>query len=130
MAAAFLKRKGKDQEKAPQEVVIANQKIILNSRGLIPAIIQRVSREQSIVLSLVYMNREALEMSLKSGELYIYRRSKGRIEKAGEDTYSAVPIDTIMVDKNRRVLLVTVTGERGTLPKQTFVQAIYPEEIR
>jgi len=53
-----------------------------DEKGLIPAIIQdEISGE---VLTLCYMNKEALEKTIQEGKIYVYRRSKGKLMMKGE----------------------------------------------
>lgn len=53
-----------------------------DEKGLIPAIIQdEISGE---VLTLCYMNKEALEKTIQEGKVYVYRRSKGKLMMKGE----------------------------------------------
>lgn len=50
--------------------------------GLIPAVAQDEASGQ--VLMLAYMNREALEMTLRTGKMHYYRRSTGGLWLKGE----------------------------------------------
>ena len=50
------------------------------SRGLVPVIVQDMKGE---VLTLAYMNREALKLTLETGYAHYYSRSKGRIRMKG-----------------------------------------------
>lgn len=53
-----------------------------DEKGLIPAIIQdEISGE---VLTLCYMNKDALEKTIQEGKIYVYRRSKGKLMMKGE----------------------------------------------
>ena len=58
------------------------EKIKFDEKGLIPAIIQdEVSGE---VLTLCYMNKDALCKTLDEGKVYVFRRSKGKLMLKGE----------------------------------------------
>jgi len=59
-------------------------KIKFNADGLIPAIIYDV--EDNRPLTLCYMNREALEATINSGKVHVFRRSKGRLMLKGEQS--------------------------------------------
>ncbi len=50
--------------------------------GLIPAVI--VEAEGGEVLTLCYMNEEALRETLRTRMVHVYRRSRGRVMKKGE----------------------------------------------
>ena len=58
------------------------QSLKFDEKGLIPAIIQdEISGE---VLTLCYMNKEALEKTILDGKVYVFRRSKGKLMMKGE----------------------------------------------
>ena len=57
-------------------------KLNFNDRGLIPAVIQ--DSKTGKVLTLCYMNKEALERTLAEGKVYVFRRSKNKIMLKGE----------------------------------------------
>jgi len=52
--------------------------------GLIPAIVQDANTNK--VLMLGYMNREALEMTNKTGKVTFYSRTKKRLWTKGEES--------------------------------------------
>lgn len=128
MSAWFSREKETPKTPSRREVQLGNHKIYLNNRGLIPAIIECAAEKGSIVLNLVYLNLEALQMTLSSGELYIFKRSKNRVMKVGEDKQQSVPIDTVMVSKNHRSLLITIPEECCGLVGQHFTDALYPKK--
>lgn len=53
-----------------------------NDQGLIPAIIQDVPSKR--VVTLCYLNREALKKTLTEGKVYVFRRSQNRLMLKGE----------------------------------------------
>jgi len=53
-----------------------------DEKGLIPAIIADYSTRMP--LTLCYMNREAIERTLETGKVHVFRRSKGRVMIKGE----------------------------------------------
>ncbi|MEE8359433.1 MAG: phosphoribosyl-AMP cyclohydrolase, partial [Candidatus Omnitrophota bacterium] len=57
-------------------------KLKFNEKGLIPAVIQ--DADENRVLTLCYMNRDALEKTLKEGKVYVFRRSKNALMLKGE----------------------------------------------
>ena len=107
-------------------MTIAGKKIILNSRGLIPAVIQMKADTCSEVVNLVYLNQEAFEMTVSSGELYLYRRSKRMVEKFAVNSRDDFKIQTIFISKNQRSLLVTIALDEETLPDTLFIHKIFP----
>ena len=77
-----------------------------NEQGLIPAIIQDVKSKQ--VLTLCYLNRIALEKSLKEGKVYLFRRSQNRLMLKGETSGHIQRIKAMHVDCEGKSLLVLV----------------------
>jgi len=60
-----------------------------NEKGLIPAIIQDFKTGK--VLTLCYMNKEALEKTLKEGKVWLFRRSKDKLMiKGGSSGHTQV----------------------------------------
>ncbi|MBX7490174.1 bifunctional phosphoribosyl-AMP cyclohydrolase/phosphoribosyl-ATP diphosphatase HisIE [Helicobacter turcicus] len=74
--------------------------------GLIPAVAQDYQTHE--VLMLGFMNKEALELSLESGFVYYFSRSKGRIWKKGEQSGHTQKIRTIALDCDKDSLLIGV----------------------
>jgi phosphoribosyl-AMP cyclohydrolase len=78
--------------------------------GLIPVITQDAGSLE--VLTLAYINREALEKSLETGWAHYYRRSHGRVMKKGETSGNVQRITGILTDcdNDSVVYLVDQTG--------------------
>lgn len=74
--------------------------------GLIPAIAQDYQTRE--VLMLGFMNKEALELSLESGFVYYFSRSKERIWKKGEQSGHTQKIRTIALDCDKDSILIGV----------------------
>ena len=73
--------------------------------GLVPAIAQSESGE---VLMLAYMNKESLELTLKTGFAHYFSRSKGRIWKKGESSGHTQKVLEIKLDCDGDALLLKV----------------------
>ena len=58
--------------------------IKFDQQGLVPAIVQDHISQQ--VLMLGYMNREAVEKTIATGQTHFYSRSRGRLWKKGESS--------------------------------------------
>ncbi len=71
-------------------------KLNFDKNGLVPAIIQ--DHETSKVLTLCYMNKEALDMTMKEGKIYVFRRSKNRIMPKGETSGNVQNVKEAYVD--------------------------------
>lgn len=77
-----------------------------DEKGLIPAIIQdELSGE---VLTLCYMNKEALEKTIQEGKVYVYRRSKGRLMLKGETSGCIQKLIKMYIDCEGNSLLFEV----------------------
>ena len=75
-----------------------------NDRGLIPAIIQDVSSHE--VLMLGYMNKESLKLTLSSGDVWFYSRSRHELWHKGETSGNFLRLKSIMKDCDSDTLLV------------------------
>ena len=80
--------------------------IKFDDKGLIPAIIQDAKSKK--VLTLCYMNKAALEMTMSEGKIYVFRRSKGRLMMKGETSGHVQLIKEIYVDCEGNSLLFLV----------------------
>jgi phosphoribosyl-AMP cyclohydrolase len=81
--------------------------IQFNEQGLIPVVIQEMKSRQ--VLTLCYMNREALTRSLTEGKVYVFRRSQRRLMLKGETSGHIQVIRQVRVDCEGQSLLLLVT---------------------
>lgn len=79
-----------------------------NEDGLIPVITQDLD---GTVLTLAYMDEEALELSLETGKAHYYSRSKQRIRMKGEVSGNIQMVEEIDVDCDRDALLMKVDQE-------------------
>lgn len=74
--------------------------------GLIPAVIQDADDKK--VLTLCYMNRDALEKTLKEGKVYVFRRSKNALMLKGETSGHIQIVKSVCVDCEGNSLLIKV----------------------
>ena len=81
-------------------------KIKFDDKGLIPAIIQDIKSKK--VLTLCYMNKEALEKTIKEGKIYVFRRSKGRLMLKGETSGHTQAVKELYIDCEGNSLLFLV----------------------
>lgn len=82
-----------------------------DDKGLIPAIIQ--DEKSGEVLTLCYMNKDALEKTLDEGKVYVYRRSKGRLMLKGETSGCIQKVRSLCIDCEGNSLLFKVDQERA-----------------
>lgn len=78
-----------------------------NAQGLIPTVIQDVRTKQ--VLTLCYLNRDALKKSLATGLVYVFRRSQGRLMQKGETSGHTQRIRQVLVDCEGNSLVFLVS---------------------
>lgn len=80
-----------------------------DEKGLIPAIV--VDAESKKVLTLAYMNRESLEISIREGRTCFYSRSRQALWRKGETSGNVQHIVSITTDCDRDALTVEVVKE-------------------
>ncbi len=78
-------------------------------QGLIPAIV--VDAASKKVLTLAYMNRESLDISMKEGRTCFWSRSRQELWRKGETSGNVQHIVDITADCDRDALVVTVNKE-------------------
>ncbi len=125
----FLHRKKDVDENSHLRIEIGPYRMILNSRGRIPVILQIKQNERNEVFDLVYMNLEALKLSLRTREVYVYRRSKKMVEKFYSQAEKGYFIDSIKICKNGRSLLMTVRADQFSSENQAFRDEIDWEKL-
>ena len=102
-----------------------------NEKGLIPAIVQDDDTDE--VLMLGYMNRESLELTLSSGEVWFYSRSRQELWHKGDTSGNRLIISELWLDCDGDTILVKAhplgpvchTGERTC-----FFQRLTIEDIK
>jgi phosphoribosyl-AMP cyclohydrolase len=77
-----------------------------NNEGLIPAIAQEADTGQ--VLMLAWMNREALEMTARSGHAVYWSRSRKRLWHKGERSGHEQTVKAIYLDCDNDTVLLQV----------------------
>jgi len=78
--------------------------IAWDDRGLVPAIIQH--HRTAEVLMMAWMDREALSLTLSSGQVHFWSRSRRRLWKKGETSGNTLRLVEISVDCDRDTLVV------------------------
>ena len=77
-----------------------------NDDGLISVIFQ--DHETGEVLTVAYMNREALQRTLDTGKVYVFRRSHGRVMMKGETSGNVQLVKEILVDCDADAIVMKV----------------------
>jgi phosphoribosyl-AMP cyclohydrolase len=81
-------------------------KLKYNEDGLIPAIIQDYAT--GAVLMMAYMNREAAEKTMVTGETWFWSRSRKTFWHKGETSGNVQKVKEVLYDCDRDTLLVKV----------------------
>lgn len=87
------------------------EKIKFSDKGLVPAVIQ--DDKSGDVLTLCYMNKEALQKTLEDGRIYVYRRSKGMVMKKGQMSGCIQEVKGLYIDCEGNSLLFKVDQKRA-----------------
>ena len=74
------------------------------SGDLVPTIVQNA--QTGSVLMLGYMNREALQKTIKTGTVWFFSRSKNRLWMKGETSKNILEVRDITVDRDGDALLI------------------------
>lgn len=77
-----------------------------NEKGLIPAII--VDDEDGRVLTLCYMNKDAVSKTLETGLVHVFRRSQNRLMIKGETSGHTQTVRDVSIDCEGNSILFRV----------------------
>ena len=79
-------------------------KIKFDEKGLIPFITQDANTKEMITLA--YMNEEALRKTLETGKVHVFRRSRGRVMMKGETSGMTQIVKELRIDCEGNSILV------------------------
>jgi phosphoribosyl-AMP cyclohydrolase / phosphoribosyl-ATP pyrophosphohydrolase len=82
------------------------EEIRFDDRGLVPAIVQDAAT--GAVLMLAYMDREALDATLRTREVHFHSRSRDKLWKKGETSGNVLHLVELVPDCDADALLVKV----------------------
>ncbi len=82
-----------------------------NEQGLIPAIAQDANTGQ--ILMFAWMNRQALDETIKTGLATYYSRSRKKLWKKGEQSGHIQKVVQILTDCDQDTILLKVTVDAG-----------------
>ncbi len=74
--------------------------------GLVPCICQEAASGQ--ILMFAYMNREALALTISTGEAHYYSRSRGKLWRKGESSGHTQRVKEMLTDCDQDVILIKV----------------------
>lgn len=104
-------------------------KLKFDDKGLIPAII--IDYYTKEVLTLAYMNKESLEISLKEGKTCFYSRSRKELWRKGETSKNYQHIQSIKSDCDNDALIIEVIKDGPachTGAESCFMNKVYQKE--
>ncbi|PBB06224.1 bifunctional phosphoribosyl-AMP cyclohydrolase/phosphoribosyl-ATP diphosphatase HisIE [Salimicrobium humidisoli] len=81
--------------------------VVFDEKGLVPAIVQ--DARSKTVLTLAYMNEEALKQTLQKKETVFYSRSRQELWHKGETSGNTQKVEAISYDCDQDAVLVQVT---------------------
>jgi phosphoribosyl-AMP cyclohydrolase len=102
------------------EIIVAADKTIelgtqltpkFDANGLITAIAQDAKTGE--ILMVAYMNREALDYTIKTGNGTYYSRSRKKLWKKGEQSGHIQKVSQILVDCDQDCIVLKVTVDSG-----------------
>jgi len=82
-----------------------------DENGLIPAIAQDAETGQ--ILMVAFMNRQALELTIKTGYATYFSRSRNKLWKKGQDSGHIQKVEQILVDCDQDCLVLKVLVDAG-----------------
>ena len=90
---------------------------------LLPAIAQDFATGQ--VLMLAYMNRDAWEQTLATGQAVYYSRSRSRLWKKGEESGNLQQVREIYIDCDADTILLKVAQQGGAACHEGYVSCFF-----
>jgi phosphoribosyl-AMP cyclohydrolase len=87
--------------------------------GLIPTIVQDYKTKK--ILTLAYVNREALEETVQTGYAHFFRRTFGKVMKKGVTSGNTQQVKKILVDcdKDAIIYIVEASGPACHMGKES-----------
>ena len=82
-----------------------------NEKGLVPAIVQ--DAKNGDVLMMAWMNREALEKTLKTKKAHYYSRSRKKLWLKGESSGHVQKVKSVYYDCDGDTILLKVSQKSG-----------------
>ena len=82
-----------------------------DDKGLIPVIAQ--DSETGQILMVAFMNREALELTIKTGYATYFSRSRKKLWKKGQDSGHVQKVEQVLVDCDQDCLVLKVLVDAG-----------------
>lgn len=103
----------------------------LNSDGMLPVVVQDVKTDE--VLMVAYMNKEAYEMTINTGRMTYYSRSRNELWIKGETSGHFQYVQSLHIDCDNDTLLAKVTqigAACHTGHKSCFFTPVIEKEVK
>ncbi|MFB3880352.1 MAG: phosphoribosyl-AMP cyclohydrolase [Armatimonadota bacterium] len=94
-----------------------------DDKGLISVIFQDLLTGE--VLTLAYMNREALQRTLDTGKVHLFRRSHGRVMMKGETSGNIQLVREVWVDCDADALVMKIEQVGGAACHEGYRSCFY-----
>lgn len=78
--------------------------ITYNAQGLVPVIIQ--DNQTKRILMMAWMNTESLNLTLQTGQVHFWSRSRNKLWRKGETSGNILTVSEILVDCDADTLLI------------------------
>jgi len=91
--------------------------------GLVPAIAQDAGTGQ--VLMLAWMNREAYEETVRTGQACYYSRSRGKLWRKGEESGNVQRVREVYVDCDADTILLKVEQQGGAACHEGYASCFF-----
>ncbi len=125
----MLFKKEREKKHSHREFLFDKEnKAIFDSKGLLPVVIQE-SRSRD-VLHIGYMDKWALDSTLKEEAIYLYKRSKNRIQKFVNKHEKSYRVDRLILHSSRRAILIFASLPEGGNSDTEFTQKILPQQAK
>ena len=114
-----------------KSILVPFSELKLGPDGLIPCIVQDVKTDE--VLMMAYMNEEAYNKTLKTGQMTYYSRSRKELWLKGETSGHYQYLCSMMLDCDSDTLLAKVTQVGAachTGNKSCFFNPLYQKDVR
>lgn len=109
MSAAEATRSATAANAAAPEAVLDHVK--WDERGLVPVIAQELFTNR--VLMFAWMNREALKLTIESGQAVYWSRSRSKLWRKGEESGHTQKVHEVRLDCDEDVVLIRVEQSGG-----------------
>lgn len=92
--------------------------LVFNDQGLMPAVIQDDASGE--VLTLCYLNEIALDKTLETGFVHVFRRSLGKLMMKGETSGHTQAVKSITIDCEGKSLVIRIDQKVAACHKNYF----------